>query len=410
MLKRFVFTIISLCLAVVVFFIMGEVCFRIFRGPPNPSEAVVQKETKSLLKPNFSRQEKSSVEGEFDYQANSNSFGYRGKEFKMPKEKGKLRIMALGDSMTYGVGAADDQTIPAYLEKQLLAQGIPAEVINAGIGHAGTIKHYINLKNFHLDYNPDVVLLFFDLTDMMDDWYMERHAVYGDDGEINGMHPLYINGKRDWWLTSTYYSAFCRYIHDKIVRSVEKWQILGTKKYLNRKKSGQRAKAMIINSDTISDEKILQFDYLLLMRGEKRKELIYKQFERTAKYLIKIRDYLKERDIPFVLVMYPHGIYVGEKEWNDGRETWGFEKDKLYTDHYPFQLMESFTRQNDIAYINSLDDFLRDKKQNNRELFYNWDGHMKPEGYKIVADGVYDDLVFQRILNGSLGKMLKQAF
>jgi len=35
-------------------------------------------------------------------------------------------------------------------------------VINAGIGHASPIYHYLNLKNFHLKFEPDVVVLMLD--------------------------------------------------------------------------------------------------------------------------------------------------------------------------------------------------------------------------------------------------------
>jgi hypothetical protein len=225
--KKIFFILVNGFLAIASFFLIGEICFRIFRGPPNPSSEIAQKKVMYLVEPNTIKHKKSSVEGEFAYAYHINQYGYRGANFTMPKSPKVLRIMAMGDSMTFGVGANDDETAPYYLEKQLNAKGLPVEVINAGAGHAGTIKHYLNLKNFHLKYQPDLVLLLFDLTDLMDDWYVERHAMYNKDGEIEGMHPLYVNGRRDWWLTTTYYSSFCKYIHNKIVRTYRKWRLLG---------------------------------------------------------------------------------------------------------------------------------------------------------------------------------------
>jgi len=93
--------------------------------------------------------------------------------------------------------------------------------------------------------------------------------------------------------------------------------------------------------------------------------------------------------------MYPHGIYVGADEWNDGRATWGFEKNKLYTDHFPFELVGSYARENNLPFINALDDFLKAPEQ---KYFFDWDGHMTPEGNKIVADVIVRSPAFQGIL------------
>ena len=60
------------------------------------------------------------------FSVNTNTTGLRGKEFVVPASD--YRIIAVGDSVTFGWGVDDDQTYPVLLEKEL---GI--EVINAGI-------------------------------------------------------------------------------------------------------------------------------------------------------------------------------------------------------------------------------------------------------------------------------------
>ncbi|MBL7197998.1 MAG: hypothetical protein ISS47_07850, partial [Candidatus Omnitrophica bacterium] len=47
-----------------------------------------------------------------------NSLGFRGKEFKKEKGNGVFRIIALGDSCTFGVGVKGT-TYPEILEEQL---------------------------------------------------------------------------------------------------------------------------------------------------------------------------------------------------------------------------------------------------------------------------------------------------
>ena len=215
-----------------------------------------------------------------------------------------------------------------------------AEVINAGAGHTSPITHYVNLRSIHMKYRPDVVLLLFDLTDLGDDWRQEQTAVYDKKGELIGFHPMYKNGKRDWWITCVHFSEFCKWINNKIVRSFKKIKLLGFKSYVKAIQEGKRAKAEIINSSEITSEEVqMEYDGLVMLRGREKKALIDKNWTRTAGYLTKIKTLLEAQGIPLMIVMYPHGIYVGKDQWNEGRRTWGFEQGKLYTDFYPFEFV-----------------------------------------------------------------------
>ena len=398
--KHFCFWVVTFFLGFTVLFTVGEVCFRLFRGAPNPLIEVTQKQEKYLFEPNSVKESASSVEGEFKYTAHINRFGYRGKDFTMPKQEGVLRIFVVGDSFTYGVGAEDNETIPYQIEVGANGRSPlqKVEVINAGVGHTGPLRHYYNLKDIHLQYQPDLVLVLFDLTDLWDDWHLERNAVYGKDGEVDRFDPLFINGKRSLWLTAVNYSAFCRWINDKIVRSVRKMMDLGLKEYIKTSKDKGRVKAVIATSESITDENvILEYDGMLMMRGLKRKAIIDKQWHnRTAKYLSKIKQLLDENNVPMILVAYPHGIYVGGNQWSEGRKFWGFEEGKRYTDYYPFELLSQFADKEGIPFINTLDDFLGAPAD--QKYFYDWDGHMTPAGYKIVAESIVRSKVFQDLL------------
>ena len=50
-----------------------------------------------------------------------------------PVASGAPRIVALGDSLTAGLGIPRDQAYPALLQRKLEAAGIPLEVVNAGV-------------------------------------------------------------------------------------------------------------------------------------------------------------------------------------------------------------------------------------------------------------------------------------
>ena len=397
--KRIFFSLLLSITFLIIFLLISEAFFRIFRGAPEISLAkTTQKDKRYLGKPNSAAYHKSDFPGEFAYTAHFNNFGYRGKDFSMPKKEGSVRIFLVGDSFTYGVGSEDEETISSRMEEKLRGQNIDIEVINAGAGHSSPIIHYNNLKNIHLQYGPDLVILLLDMTDLRDDWEFGRHAIYNKQGEIIAFDPLSINGKRHWWRTCVHYSAFCKWFHDKILRLFNKISLLGFKGYIKIKRQGMHAKgAIAISEDIASEEVILRHDNLIFLRGRERQKLIEKYWKKcTAQHLMRIKRLLADTGIPFIITMYPYGIQVGKEQWARGRIILGFEAGKIYTDRYSFELVESFAQQNDIPFINTLDNFLQAEE---KQFFFDYDGHLTPEGNKVLAQAIIENKAFKDILN-----------
>ena len=350
----------------------------------NPLAEIAQKNPGRLFAANTFFRSRSSVPGEFDYTPHMNRFGYRGSDFNDPKPAGVRRVFMVGDSFTFGVGSPDDKTIPFLVEQGLGHSGKAVEVINAGIGGASPVMHYVNIRDIHLKYQPDAVVLMLDLTDLWDDWNSERHAVMGKDGDIAGFDALAVNGRRDPWVTMTYYSMLCRYINNKVVRTIRKMQVLGVGGYVKAVKAGKRAKAVISTADAGQVQGAsIEYDGLLFMRGRAKEALVREHWTRTGRYILKIRDLLARRGISMVIVVYPHGIYVDGDQWKEGRKTWGFEPGKRYDDYLAFEIVEDFARQNHIPYVNTLPAFLKAPRA---KYFFDWDGHLTSAGNRIVSD------------------------
>jgi len=67
-------------------------------------------------------------------------------------------IVAVGDSLTEGLGVEEEFAYPAVLERKLRARGYPYQVVNAGISgetSSGTLARI----NWILTLNPDIVIL-----------------------------------------------------------------------------------------------------------------------------------------------------------------------------------------------------------------------------------------------------------
>lgn len=97
----------------------------------------------------------------YEHEVHVNSLGFRGAE--LPTEKGaELRVLCLGDSLVYGQGVADDQTIPAHMERIAAAKSPfqPFRAVNAGVRAYATHQELALLEELGPRVAPDVVALF----------------------------------------------------------------------------------------------------------------------------------------------------------------------------------------------------------------------------------------------------------
>jgi lysophospholipase L1-like esterase len=97
-----------------------------------------------------------------------NQLGYRGYPYGPHRSPGSFRIQIFGDSHTFGIGAPDDQTYPAVMERALNAgQQNRYEVLNFGVpahDFGSIVKHMtINVPAYH----PDLAILTFHTGDII---------------------------------------------------------------------------------------------------------------------------------------------------------------------------------------------------------------------------------------------------
>jgi len=101
-----------------------------------------------------------------------NSAGFRGDVAEQTKPNGVLRVLALGDSLAYGLYMEDEETFPRQLEK-LLRQNAARfpdarefEVLNFGVPGYSILQETEQLETIGLAYDPDIALL----TVCLNDW------------------------------------------------------------------------------------------------------------------------------------------------------------------------------------------------------------------------------------------------
>ncbi len=95
------------------------------------------------------------------YVVTTNHLGLRRTEETQREATDPIRILAIGDSFTFGPYVADDETWPAQLEQRLRESfpEEPIEVLNAGIASYTISDELAYLKEKGLSLQPDLVIL-----------------------------------------------------------------------------------------------------------------------------------------------------------------------------------------------------------------------------------------------------------
>ncbi|MEZ5966375.1 MAG: GDSL-type esterase/lipase family protein [Planctomycetota bacterium] len=75
------------------------------------------------------------------------------------------RVLCLGDSYTFGLAVADDQTYPCHLQGLLRARGLDVEVFNRGVPGYNTVQEHDTLIEVFDTVSPHVVLLGYVMND-----------------------------------------------------------------------------------------------------------------------------------------------------------------------------------------------------------------------------------------------------
>ena len=111
----------------------------------------------------------------------TNSFGLRGTEIQVPMPPGVYRIVCLGDERTFGTHVPDGETFCSQLQTLLQARSrVKIEVINAGVPDYCPLLSCLQFKHKLLGFQPDLVILNFDMSDVADDYRYRRLATMSD--------------------------------------------------------------------------------------------------------------------------------------------------------------------------------------------------------------------------------------
>ncbi|MDG2388501.1 MAG: SGNH/GDSL hydrolase family protein [Planctomycetaceae bacterium] len=124
-----------------------------------------------------------------------NSFGLRGPEPSLEKSSDVIRILCLGDEMTFGPGLTSEELFSSQLQS-LLKDYLPKklEVINAGVPGYCPLLSLLQYRHRLRALNPDVIVLTFEMGDVADDYLVRGFTSHDENGiPLGCRNPLLGN-------------------------------------------------------------------------------------------------------------------------------------------------------------------------------------------------------------------------
>ncbi len=137
-----------------------------------------------------------------------NARGLRGPELDLAKPPGSLRILWLGDSVTFGYGVEPvEETFPYRVATRLATRlSRPLETLAAGVGGYAPWQERIWLEREGWRYAPDLVVLGFVLNDLTEPLSLVRYGGQGEGWQL----ARSARGALDRWLSASALATFLR--------------------------------------------------------------------------------------------------------------------------------------------------------------------------------------------------------
>ena len=117
------------------------------------------------------------------------------------KNESTYRIFYVGDSNTQGAVPWDKRLanlMQTRLSTYFSNSDTQIEVINSGVASYSTLIYYLLIKTKILEYNPDLVIINLDMTDVPNDSIYRRRLVHDKDGDYAAVLPFDLKDKEKY--------------------------------------------------------------------------------------------------------------------------------------------------------------------------------------------------------------------
>jgi lysophospholipase L1-like esterase len=294
---------------------------------------------------------------EFDTRFAINREGLRGPEIG-PKAPGTLRVLALGDSFTFGVGAQEEETYPARLQQILRTRRIRAEVLNAGAPGFGVPDEVAWFERWGRPLQPDVVVLaVFVANDLQD-------AAPGGPKAMAVDGALMVQGEKK--------------------SSLSRWLYYHSHLYVLLKTSalGGMVRRLLGSPEPLETRELRA--ELDLYAKDRLPELLQQGAAATEQA---VAELVRSKDGARVLaVIIPSLLQVDPVRWRASLARFGLDPAR-YDRNRPNALFRGIFERHGIPVLDLTEPFA-EAIQKGERIYYPIDQHLTPAGYRLMAEQV----------------------
>ena len=277
-------------------------------------------------------------------------------------------MVVLGDSMVEAMQVPVLDNFSSLLELNLNQKQVKSEVINLGVSSFGTGREYLALKHYGINYQPDLVVLGLTISnDILNNYTEDENNPSFVMDETGGLKKRIKS-----FLTDN--SRLAAYLREKSYSSVP------LRNFLIKIGVFSRSKRVEENFKEVED---IPADYFIY--SEEYPDFLMEGFEKTKYFLSKIKETADEKEIKFLVVLFPTQEQIYEDVWREVKETYPEMKNMDWDLEKPNQMLKNYFEENRIAYLDLRPFFKKALPKLDERLYYKYDGHLNKTGHQLVA-------------------------
>ena len=256
-----------------------------------------------------------------------NGKGLRGPELPYQRSESAIRILYLGDSVTFGCTLSSyEETFPYLVERNLEAKyDLDIETLNAGVGGYSPWQEYLFLKTEGIKYDPDLIVVSFVLNDVTEKFGLVRFGGSGEGSQLNKSAHSFL---------------------ERIYKS-NSGILYFVRRFVERRRFGLDVQAGAKVEEDYSVRYLLE---------NPNKAHIAKAWKVTLANLEKIVALSREREVPIAIVLFPYSFQMEEPALRDS----------------PHLILAEFAADQKVSYLHlrpRLDEVLRGRRWSPGAIF-----------------------------------------
>jgi len=310
-----------------------------------------------------------------------NRYGFRDDEWLVKKKEGKLRVIFIGDSFVEGLMANQDETITAGFKNADIEQDY--EVFNAGMLGMGLNSYLQLLADLIPVYMPDAVFF----------------CIYANDlGQIEPAIPeLYLEPELYLWYKPRLLELITQLMSNGPVLS--RWNnsfepfFPGIPSISNpwmEKEEELKVHVNPVLAEAMMNGKLNPYR----VNGLCKEERNFNRIPRMGETIPFIKYFCNKFDVEPVVVYIPSRSQVTKHYYQ-------FDKEMCMVDYYDsidlttpgYQLYQHFVAQQCQTYnvqLIDLSEVVKEKEDNGEHLYWNYDEHMRADGYLFLGETIWN--------------------